>query len=284
MKSYRIADIPFSIEGPTLEEAIASTPGFSLFESASDAPCFRIRETESITLPSRDILYAVDVEDARLENGTCSDGRRWFSIATDAGELTFTADILSGEVSVAGVFRPDMLKSALWNAYGMMTAAAGRVAVHSSCVTLGDKAYLFLGESGTGKSTHSRLWLECIPGAQLLNDDSPVLSASSGGVYAFGSPWSGKTPCFRNQRVPLAGIVRLRQAPVNEISRLSGINALGALYPSFPPGLCSDPGIYSHLGKTMASILSKVPVFSLGCRPDHDAAFLCHSFMNAPES
>lgn len=59
--------------------------------------------------------------------------------------------------------------------FNIAAVARQAVAIHSSVISLNDGAVLFLGESGTGKSTHTRLWREHIPGAELLNDDSPIV-------------------------------------------------------------------------------------------------------------
>ena len=48
------------------------------------------------------------------------------------------------------------------------------------------KRFFFLGESGTGKSTHTRLWRENIAGSKLLNDDSPIVRYEEGGVWVYG--------------------------------------------------------------------------------------------------
>ena len=61
-----------------------------------------------------------------------------------------------------------------------MTCRKDTLAIHSSCIVYRDKAVLFLGESGTGKSTHTRLWRENIPEAVLLNDDSPMIRVEDG--------------------------------------------------------------------------------------------------------
>ena len=76
--------------------------------------------------------------------------------------------------------------------YGLMTVRKDTVALHGSCIVYKGKAVLFLGESGTGKSTHTRLWRENIAGSKLLNDDSPIVRYEEGGVWVYGSPWSGK--------------------------------------------------------------------------------------------
>lgn len=60
---------------------------------------------------------------------------------------------------------------------------------------------------------HSRLWLEHIPDSDLLNDDNPIVRFyPTGEVIVYGSPWSGKTPCYRNEAVPVGAFVRLKQA------------------------------------------------------------------------
>lgn len=126
-----------------------------------------------------------------------------------------------------------LMRFGLWIMFGIAISPEA-IAIHSSTIECEGRAVLFLGESGTGKSTHTRLWQEHIPGARLLNDDSPIIRMYQGQATAFGSPWSGKTPCYRNISRPIAGIVRLSQAPANEITRLSILRAVGSLLPSCP--------------------------------------------------
>ncbi len=162
----------------------------------------------------------------------------------------------------------------LWMTYGIATAPHGTVAIHSSVIRMGDGAVLFLGESGTGKSTHTRLWREHVPGAELLNDDSPVVRIEEGGVFVYGSPWSGKTPCYRNERFPVRAIVRLSQAPHNRIRRLSTLQAIGAMLPSCPPAFAYDGTLQDAVCSTVGEIIARVPVYHLECLPDEAAARL----------
>lgn len=104
--------------------------------------------------------------------------------------------------------------------HGMMILPYDIVAIHSSCIVYQNKAVLLLGESGLGKSTHTRLWQEHIDGAFLLNDDSPIIQIEGGKVWAYGSPWSGNTPCYKTERYELKGCVRLSQAPYNHIKKM----------------------------------------------------------------
>ena len=160
-------------------------------------------------------------------------------------------------------------------AYSYTASRFKTLLIHASLVVKDGKAYAFLGRSGTGKSTHARLWLENLPGARLLNDDNPVIYIKEGRVFASGSPWSGKTPCYINEEYPLAGIVRLNQAPQNKIVRLGSLQSYAALLPS-----CScmkwDSRQSKAVSDTVMEVVSEVPVWHLDCLPDADAAHLCY--------
>ena len=99
----------------------------------------------------------------------------------------------------------------------------GGMMLHSSCVVMDDKAYLFTAPCGTGKSTHTRLWLEQFGDrAYILNDDKPALRFVDGVWYAYGTPWSGKHGRDSNIAVPLAGICILERGEANQIRPITG--------------------------------------------------------------
>ena len=155
--------------------------------------------------------------------------------------------------------------------YDLATAGKDTLHVHAAVVSCGGKGYLFLGPSGTGKSTHAQLWIKHIGGTELVNDDNPVVR--DGVVY--GSPWSGKTPCYRNVSYPIGGIVMLSQAPYNKIRRLSGIEAYVDLAESVG-GKVWDSRIAEDLHQTMNRLAQTIPMWHLECLPDEEAARLCH--------
>ena len=95
-----------------------------------------------------------------------------------------------------------------------------------------------------------------------------------GKVWMYGSPWSGKTPCYRTERYQLAGCVRLSQAPHNKIFRLNTLQAYGALHPSCPPDFAYDDTLYDHISHTLGLVLEQTPVYHLECLPDAAAAQL----------
>ena len=170
------------------------------------------------------------------------------------------------------------LNNALMVLYALATAGLGTALFHAACICYKGRGYLFLGKSGTGKSTHARLWLKYIEGSELFNDDNPVvrLFEKDGRKFAvaYGSPWSGKTPCYKNVKFELGGFVLLSQAPFNKISPLKGVSAYAAILPSIS-GMRWDREIADGLHQTQNGLASNVPMWYLECLPDEDAAKLC---------
>ncbi|MCM1107657.1 MAG: hypothetical protein NC388_01245 [Clostridium sp.] len=169
------------------------------------------------------------------------------------------------------------LNNSLMIAYAFAGATRHTLLMHSSVIRNGGKGYMFLGKSGTGKSTHTRLWRQHIPGSDLMNDDNPVLRLTDEGqVVVYGSPWSGKTPCYRNVEAPCGGIVLLEQRPENIITRKVGLQAFVSLLPSAST-MKWDKQVYNGVCDTVAAVVGRVPFYVLGCLPDGDAARLSHS-------
>lgn len=159
--------------------------------------------------------------------------------------------------------------------FSQSAAARGALMLHASAVVDPDGgAFLLMGESGTGKSTHSRLWLEAFPGTELLNDDCPLVYPEADGTFrAAGTPWSGKTPCYRRASAPLRGAARLRQAPENRFTPLSGIEA----FVEFIPGMSvmtADRPLYARATTTALDLLARTPFGVLACLPNPEAAQL----------
>ena len=137
-------------------------------------------------------------------------------------------------------------------------------------------AYPFTAKSGTGKSTHTSLWMKYIEGAELLNDDNPIIRIEENGTpYIYGSPWSGKTPCYRNVKARLGAVTQIERAPANSIEWLSPVQAFATLLPA-----CSsmkwDGPIYNNLCDSISRLIETTPVYTLHCLPDEEAARLCH--------
>ncbi len=169
-----------------------------------------------------------------------------------------------------------ILTSMLRIAFAQAVLTRDGISIHASAVVADGKAWLFLGKSGTGKSTHARLWLRNIPGSRLLNDDNPVVRLIDGKPVAFGTPWSGKTPCYRNESYPVGGIVRLIQSDADIFTEKNEVAAFVALLPSCSV-VHSDSGLQSRLCDTLTRLIELVPVGELKCLPDNESAIICYN-------
>lgn len=256
--------------------------GFSPFVCKKQcSPEFGIFLKENEILPEKgEILYEFEADGVKSFFREVCGGHLLEMTDAEGRTLSVRSQAEERGIFLAGVPAPQMLRFALWMAYGLMTAGSGRIAIHGSCIVKDGLAYLFLGESGTGKSTHTRLWRENIPGAALLNDDSPIVVAEDGGVSVYGSPWSGKTPCHKQEHYPLAACVRLSQAPYNKIEKLPPLKAYGAIHPSCPPEFAYSSCLYDGISRTLDRLLSGVPVYHLACLPDRDAAILSYETLS----
>lgn len=142
---------------------------------------------------------------------------------------------------------------------------------HASAVQYNGTAALFLGKSGTGKSTHAGLWMEYIQNSTMLNDDNPAVRIEPQNHRVYGTPWSGKMNCFRQCNFPLRSIIRLQQAPQNKLETLTPVKALAAILPS-----CSvmhwETSDYHKVYDLITDLITDTGVFTLNCLPNREAA------------
>lgn len=219
-----------------------------------------------------------DEEGQEIVCGRTADGEavfefRWWH--ETAGWLVCPDDYRGGRLVTTGRYTKMAIDNALMVLYALAAAPRGTVLFHAAVVSSGGRGYMFLGKSGTGKSTHARLWLQHIGGTALVNDDNPVVRlADDGTATVYGSPWSGKTPCYRNVSYPLGAIVLLSQAPYNRIERLGGIRAYASLVASIS-GKRWDSRVADGLHRTENALAMNVAVWHLECLPDEAAAKLC---------
>jgi len=151
--------------------------------------------------------------------------------------------------------------------------------LHGSTIALDGTGYLFTAKCGTGKSTHTRLWREHFGSrAVMVNDDKPFLQITPEGVFACGSPWSGKHGLDTNITVPLRGICILERGKENRIRPSSPEEALPMLlHQSSPP---SDPARYRGFTQLVQLLARKVPLWHMECTKDPEAAQIAAQAMH----
>lgn len=167
------------------------------------------------------------------------------------------------------------LNNALMMTYAFASSDQLTMLMHASVIRHQEKGYLMTAPSGTGKSTHTRLWYDNIPGCDLMNDDNPVVRIVDGQAVVYGSPWSGKTRCYRNIQAPIGGIVRIQQRPENSIRKLSSLEAFSNLLPAIS-NMKWDKRVYKGICDGIAELIRLCGMYELGCLPDAAAAHLCH--------
>lgn len=151
--------------------------------------------------------------------------------------------------------------------------------LHASAVVYEGKAYLFSANSGTGKSTHTKLWQSIFgPSAVVINDDKPALRYVDDVWYAYGTPWCGKDGINANMKAPIAGICFLKQSKQNSIRRLSGAEAIGNII-SQTLRRFSTSDYLDILLCSVESLVQNIPVFELENRPEPEAALLSYNTM-----
>ena len=150
---------------------------------------------------------------------------------------------------------------------------------HGSVIAVDGQAYLFTAKSGTGKSTHTRLWREMLGDrAVMVNDDKPFLRVMEDGIRVCGSPWNGKHKLGTNIDVPLKAICILERGEQNEISRISPKEAVVMLLQQ-----SNRPQQAKLLPKYMElldQIAHKTAFYRLKCNMDPSAAELSYRTMS----
>ena len=154
--------------------------------------------------------------------------------------------------------------------------------LHASAVEYNGNAYLFSADSGTGKSTHTSLWLKAFESAVILNDDKPALRLIDDNFYAYGTPWSGKTDLNVDHKVPLKAICFIERAKENSIERItSPIEILQLILSQTLRRAGSDKT--GALLTLLDKLIATVPFYRLRCLPNEDAARLAYNVMSESE-
>lgn len=167
------------------------------------------------------------------------------------------------------------LNNALMLVFAFAGSKKETLLIHASLVRQNGYGYAFIAKSGTGKSTQVSMWLRYLKGCDLMNDDNPIIRLLDDEPYIYGSPWSGKTPCYRNIKAKLGAITRIDRSEKNWVESLPPIEAFTSLLPS-----CSsmkwDQEIFSNICNTITKLIEKKNIYTLHCLPNKEAAEVCN--------
>lgn len=149
--------------------------------------------------------------------------------------------------------------------------------LHASAVIKGGYAYLFSAPSGTGKSTHTGLWLKNFSDAEILNDDKPAIRVEDSRVYVYGTPWSGKSDLNLNLRVPLGGICFLERSEKNFIKEISGAEAIPLILNQTVRPRKMDN--INNLLDVLDEVIKNTSIYKMGCNISDEAANMAYEAM-----
>ncbi len=148
---------------------------------------------------------------------------------------------------------------------------------HGAAVAIGNKAFLFTAKSGTGKTTHARLWLKNIDGSYIVNGDKPVLRIMDGKPFVCGTPWMGKENLGCNKNVPLFAICFLHRATVNHLEPTEAEKALPRLIgQSHRP---ADGDLIEKTVRLLSDVRRSVGLYDLYCNMEDEAVSVAYGGM-----
>ena len=152
----------------------------------------------------------------------------------------------------------------------------GGFVFHSSSVSCNGNGIAFSANSGTGKTTHTSLWLQNISNCAILNDDTPIIRINGNDdVYIYGTPWAGTSGRNTNLSVPLKALVFLKRGQKNEIHKISPEAAIKPFFQGVLPPL--TPNMLSNALNSIDKIFSVVPAYLLTCNMEPEAAKLAYN-------
>ena len=198
----------------------------------------------------------------------------------------FTAEITDGDIlaeknNEGGENFPDAyLESlALFRKLGdyILNNAKGMI-FHASAVAVNGEAYLFTAPSGTGKSTHARLWKEMLGDKMVyINDDKPIIRFIDGDFYVYGTPWNGKHRLGGNVKAKLKCVCKIYQAKENSITKAEIPEMIGVVFnQTLRPEQAED---MEKLLSLTDKLLTKSNLYALGCNISREAAELSFKTM-----
>lgn len=153
---------------------------------------------------------------------------------------------------------------------------------HGSVIAVDGVGYLFTAKSGTGKSTHTRLWRELFGDrAVMVNDDKPFLQVRADGVQVYGSPWNGKHGLGNNMDVPLKAICILERGEQNEICRIPAGEAVTMLLQQ--SNRPKQPRLLPKYLELLECIAKTTAFYRLKCNMEPEAAMVSYQAMSGCE-
>lgn len=178
----------------------------------------------------------------------------------------------------AKYLKSDLEMTAIYRKITDLLIEKGLFLFHGSVISVDSEAYLFTAKSGTGKSTHTRLWRELFgERALMVNDDKPLLQIDGDRVIVHGTPWNGKHNLGTNISVPLKAICVLERGEVNTIERIEPAQAFPMILQQSNRAITEQKMLYTL--ELLEKTLQRVATYRLKCNMDPEAAKVAYEGM-----
>ena len=185
-------------------------------------------------------------------------------------EVSVTREEFYEEKKFSGEYSDGYIENVcLYRAICRRLPALNRMLLHAAILEYEDNGYAFLGRSGTGKSTHTGLWLKHINGCKIVNGDKPILEYKNGGFIAYGTPWMGKEGLGYNTGVPLKGLCFLEQAKENSVVKLTPAEAALRIFVQIL--LPEDETNAARTLELTDKLVTEIPCYLLKCDVSEEA-------------
>ena len=253
-------------------------------------------------VPDEELVLSITVDDDlkpikkenrdRLRDFETGNGHIVVDLIKEGGQQFIFKDLKGGECSMLQISKDYKhvdcalagkhdqrvfgFQNVLMISYAIATSFRDTILVHSSLVRQNGYGYAFHAISGTGKSTQVSMWLRYLPNCDLMNDDNPIIRVIDGIPYIFGSPWSGKTPCYRPTKAKLGAMTRIDRDDHNWVEKLTPIEAFTSVLAS-ATSLKWDVPVFRHVCDTVTKIVEKTGCYILHCLPNREAAEVCNA-------
>lgn len=267
MRYYKIAGIVLKIVGID-DFSVEKMREYEVAECAYDV-CISISDSQNIAKPDdvKEIARQKYRVYATCREGYCTYdemGNNGLSALIVMDRAISNVSVCARDVSHLGGASLSVRKfNMLAEVFRFVVLVRGGTVFHSSALMYDGHALLFSAPSGTGKSTHTGLWCQYMNGAEVFNDDSPAIMVENGQIFAYGTPWSGKSDLNKNVRLPVKAIVFLERATENSIDALNGKTAfLHLVSQSFKAPFT---GLLNDMLDVQEKIFENVKLYKLKC-------------------
>lgn len=278
-KLFQIGDFKFQIEYP---DSLRIPDHFLFFEAPGSKPEYFYRITEAPSLPEPQGRLLAQKEDLTvyhcdgLETRKLSmrGGQDYYACYQEISSCEALISIRSGQETIW----LDTTFTALF-ALERRISVRGFLLLHCACLCYDDRAILFSGPSGVGKSTQAKLWQK-YRSASIVNGDRALLGKNDADWYAYGWPVCGSSEICHNETIPVRAIVMLGQGNTNQIRLLAPIQAFSEIYGQITVNRWDSHSI-EQAADQLEALINRIPVYHLDCTVSEEAVDCLDRVMQA---